>query len=104
MPRGIIAFMFTFILMVVTIAPAVLTIVESNSDIALFFDIGEEEESKSKKSIKNLEIKVLQAQASDILFLNKKNRCVLNTYNNTYSSVYKQIFSPPPRFTSYKIS
>ncbi len=104
MSRITIAFTFTFILTVITIAPAVLTLVEKNSDVSLFFDLGEEEEGKNgKESKKDLEIKVFQAQSNDIFFLKETRKQTLSVYNKTYNSVYKQVFSPPPQYIFYKI-
>ncbi len=88
--------LFTFILTIVTLTPAILSIVDTNNDISILLDIGEEEETK--ESLDSLEIKVLQNnKVSDILFFNNQNQSVLNPYTNTYNSVYKQIFSPPPK-------
>lgn len=93
--RTLIATLFIVILFGVITLPTVMVFSKSNCDISVFFD-SEEEEKKGKESTKDIEIKVFQVSDNEIYFTNFNQELISSVYSNTYNSVYRQIFSPPP--------
>ena len=96
MSKNLIVSLFTLIIITVVTIPTVLTLTENSCEVSSFFDSGEEEDKQGKESFKDQDIKVFQSYSNVFLFPQLNHLNSLQVYSNTYNSVYKLIFSPPP--------
>lgn len=92
--KNTIAIFFTVLLMALTAAPTVLTVIDDSVDVSMFFSTSEEEE-KETKSLQDLK---LLFSESDTDFAS-----ISITTNNTFGYHYKKyakphlnLISPPP--------
>ncbi len=77
--------------------PTVITLIEKNSDISLFYSFAEEEIHKELKEVK-AEVK----QQFDYPFLElkiPKNTAIISENLSRHDNVSSEIISPPPEFS-----
>jgi len=96
MNKGIIALVFSIIFVSISVMPSVLTLVDDSYDISILISSAEEEEKKGEEKVKDFEIEV---PLKEIIRYN--NCCyslvkLLNLQLNNYSSLFKELTSPPP--------
>jgi hypothetical protein len=87
--------LITFIAFLST--PTIITLIEKNTDISLFYSFAEEEIHKESKEVK-AEIK----QQFDYPFLDlkiQKNTAVISENLSRHDNVSSEIISPPPEFS-----
>ena len=87
--------LITFIAFLST--PTVITLIEKNSDISLFYSFAEEEIHKELKEVK-AEVK----QQFDYPFLDlkiQKNTAIISENLSRHDNVSSEIISPPPEFS-----
>lgn len=78
------------------VAPTVISVMESNYDVSVFFSLNEEEEQKESKSFETFEIKFLEAINEDIVLFIDYEEHLHATYINEYAQLHLESFSPPP--------
>jgi hypothetical protein len=77
--------------------PTIVTLIERNSDVSLFYNFSEEEIHKEAK-----EIKADLKQSCDYRFLFSKvnqNSKIISDNLSCHDKISKEIFSPPPELT-----
>ena len=82
--------------MTLTVMPTLLTIADSNYDIAIILDSSEEEEKSGKESLKDLEVKIIPATDGQDFLSGKDRSKQLDFYSNKYISEFGELISPPP--------
>ena len=83
------------IFLVLTIVPNILAVFDDNYDISIVIDTNEEEDKKGEEKGKDLKIKV--PSRDDAEYTTYYNLAkLLNTHLENYSSLFKELTSPPP--------
>jgi hypothetical protein len=96
MNKSLTAIMFSLIFASLTLAPNIISIVDDNFDISILIDCNEEEEKKGEEKFKDFEIEV---PSKSTIEYNSYTICLSqlqNANNNNYSSLFKELVSPPP--------
>lgn len=99
MNKTVLAVFFSIIFSVLTIAPNIFAIVDDNYDISILIDTNEEEEKKGEEKFKDFEIEV---PSKSTIEYNSYSICLSqlqNANNNNYSSLFKELVSPPPELS-----
>lgn len=78
-----------------TVAPSILSIVDDTYDISLLISSSEEEEKKGEEKVKDLKIKEPSRDNIEHTSYSKLAK-LLNTHSENYSSLFKELISPPP--------
>ena len=90
---------FITLLLGVTVAPTVVSLVDCNAEASLFID-GEEEEKKEgkegKESSKDKEVKLFQDLFPSYSMLSEQLSLAEAYYSKIYSSNDQELISPPP--------
>jgi hypothetical protein len=87
-----VSILFVFVTFLST--PAIVTLIEKNTDISLFYSFSEEEVHKSYK-----EIKAAVKESSEYHLLDTKinpNTIIVSENLSRHDNVADEIFSPPP--------
>lgn len=89
--------LFLFLFLAFMVTPTIVSLIENNADVSVFYSFSEEENSKDFKELK--EIKSDFRSIYEINFLNI-NSLELNPFNSIiviiHDSILDEIFSPPP--------
>ena len=96
MNKTVIVIIFSVIFASFTIVPSILAIVDDSYDISILISSSEEEEKKGEEKIKDFEIEVPSPNMIDQEILNKSLVNPTNFRTNNYSSLFKELTSPPP--------
>jgi hypothetical protein len=92
----VIARLFLFLFVAFLLTPTVVTLIEKQCDVSMFYKFSEEEHSHSK------EVKVFAytfALSHDFLILKvSKSSLILSENLSKHDNVSSKIFSPPPDF------
>ena len=94
MLKNTIAIFFTVLLMSLTAAPTIVSMVDDSVDISMFFSTSEEEE-KETKSLEDLKILFSESNASIHSVLPKPNNVFRYQYKK-YTKPHLNLISPPP--------
>jgi CO dehydrogenase/acetyl-CoA synthase epsilon subunit len=90
MNKRVIAIAITLIFASFIVAPSILAVVDDNYDISILINSAEEEESKTKHfETPSKEIIEYDFQENSLVSL-------LNFHQDSYSSLFKELTSPPP--------
>jgi hypothetical protein len=92
MNKTVIAIVFSVIFASFTVVPNVLALVDDTYDISLLISSSEEEEKK----VKDFEVEVPDNKEIDHTLHNDNLASLLNICQNNYSSLFKELTSPPP--------
>jgi len=92
MNKTVIAIVFSIVFASFTVVPNVLALVDDTYDISLLISSSEEEEKK----VKDFEVEVPVNKEKDQTFHNDNLASLLNSCQNNYSSLFKELTSPPP--------
>ena len=76
--------------------PNVIAIVDDNFEVSILIDSNEEEEKKGEEKGKDFEIELLSKDALENSINNIILVKALNLQSNKYSSLFKELISPPP--------
>ena len=76
--------------------PTIVTMIEKNTDISVFYSFAEEEITKHVKEVK-AELKVSYNEESFAFIDTTKNRIISENLSK-HDKVLEEIFSPPPEF------
>jgi len=95
MKKTILAIVFSIIFVSFTLVPSILSIVDDTYNISLLISSSEEEEKKGEEKIKDLKIKALSREKAEYVTFSKLAR-LLSTHSENYSSLFKELISPPP--------
>ena len=76
--------------------PNVIAIVDDNFEVSILIDSNEEEEKKGEEKGKDFEIELLSKDALENSINNIILVKALNLQSNNYSSLFKELISPPP--------
>jgi hypothetical protein len=90
---GLLLFLFVAFLS----TPTIVTLIEKNTDISVFYSFSEEEIHKDFK-----EIIANMNQETHFVFLNvklQKNTKIISKNATKHDNVFEEIFSPPPEFS-----
>lgn len=79
------------------LAPSVITLIESNSDSALFIDFNEEENNQEEKKESNEKDIFLHTWENTTLSLERKSKNFGSTYIEVYYNHAREILLPPPK-------
>ena len=79
--------------------PNIMAIVDDNYDISILIDSNEEEEKKGEEKVKDFEIELLVENAIEDSMYNTSLMKLLNTHSENYSSLFKELTSPPPEIS-----
>jgi hypothetical protein len=80
------------------LAPTVISMIEKNHDVSVFFDVNEEENKESESS-KNLEIVVVHTENYKHLLLFSNSSKNKFYYNTSHYQFHTECISPPPEFS-----
>ena len=88
---------FLFIFISFLSVPTIVTLIEKNSDVSIFYSLAEEEIQKELKEIKEVKAEVkLHFNFDIVLFLKTTNAKIFSENKSKHDSVSEEIFSPPP--------
>ena len=76
--------------------PNIIAIVDDNFEVSILIDSNEEEEKKGEEKGKDFEIELLSKDALENSINNIILVKALNLQSNNYSSLFKELISPPP--------
>jgi hypothetical protein len=96
MNKTVITILFSLIFVSFTVVPSILVIVDDTYDISILISSSEEEEKKGEENIKDIEIEIPSHNSVDPTFHNIALVNSLNYCGNNYSSLFKELTSPPP--------
>jgi len=96
MRKSLTAFIFSLIFTSLTVVPNIITIVDDSFDISILIDNSEEEEKKSEEKVKDFEIEEPSKQNIEYNSYTISSLRLLNELTNNYSSLFKELTSPPP--------
>lgn len=96
MNRTIIAAIFSIIFSVLTVVPNILAVVDDSYDISILIDSNEEEDKKGEEKAKDLEITSPSRENIEYNSYSNGRTNLLNNRSNNYSSLFKELTSPPP--------
>ena len=95
MNKTALSIVFSIMVVFLTVAPSILSIVDDSYDISILISPNEEEEKKGEEKVKALKIKAPSTDnveyAIDYSLAN-----LLNTHSENYNSLFKELTSPPP--------
>ncbi len=94
--RSGIALFCAFLFMGFIVAPSCLQLLDTEYDLSLFIDANEEEEKKGNESVKDIEFRIAQMAFKASINESDRTKGLFNDYTLFYSSLYKEIISPPP--------
>ena len=98
--KSIAAFFFIILFAGIIITPTIMSLVDKNQDITVFLELNEEEENKSQKVLKILDLKTPAITNNTSVFFNdiekKKN---VRFKSKNYISQHPKILTPPPELT-----
>lgn len=80
------------------VAPTVISAMETGFDVSVFYSLNEEEEQSESKSLKQFEIKYLEAENYHFSSLSIEEERLYNLYLNDYATLHLESFSPPPEY------
>lgn len=95
MHRSLIAFLFSFLLLLLVVAPTIIMAVDDSIDVSFIYSISEEEENKSNKEFEKFVVEI-KSDSEDFLDFSKTNN--LEYRLKTYSKPLLNLISPPPEF------
>ena len=99
MDKTVIAIIFSVIYTSFTIAPSMFAIMDDTYDISILISSSEEEEKKGEEKSKDFEIEVPSPNIIDESILNKSLVSTTNFCTNNYSSLFRELTSPPPEIS-----
>ena len=99
MNKTVITLIFSLIFVSFTVAPSILVIVDDTYDISILISSSEEEEKKGEEKVKDFEIELLVENAIEDSMYNTSLMKLLNTHSENYSSLFKELTSPPPEIS-----
>jgi hypothetical protein len=99
MIKSVTAIVFSIIFTSLTVIPNIIAIVDDNYDISILIDSNEEEEKKGEEKVKDFEIELLVENAIEDSMYNTSLIKLLNTHLENYSSLFKELTSPPPEIS-----
>jgi len=76
--------------------PNIVAIVDDNYEVSILIDSNEEEEKKGEEKVKDFEIEVLTEDTIEYNIYNASLVKLLNLHSDDYSSLVKELTSPPP--------
>ncbi|WP_255554295.1 MULTISPECIES: hypothetical protein [unclassified Tenacibaculum] len=92
-----IAFFFIILFAGIIIIPTVISLVDKNQDITIFLELNEEEENKSHKVLKVLDLKTsLLANNTSVFFNDVQKKKNVRFKSKNYISQHPKILTPPP--------
>lgn len=91
-----VALFFSILFMSVLVVPSIMTMADTDFDVAIFIDTNEEEEKKGNESLKDIEIKIIQSIEKLDLLTSDELNSLHDFYSNRYNSEFKELTSPPP--------
>ena len=92
-----IALFFTILFVGIIITPTVVSLIDKNQDITIFFELNEEEENKGQKVIKVFALKTqVNEYNTSIFFKNIQKKKNVRFKSKTYISEFSKILTPPP--------
>lgn len=96
MTRPKIALFFAILFSAVIFAPAVMKLADQSCDLAMYFDMNEEEEKKGNESPKDAEDKFLNNGIAVAEMEYKEHNKSFYHYSMHYPDEFTKIISPPP--------
>ncbi|WP_353777408.1 hypothetical protein [Winogradskyella sp. 3972H.M.0a.05] len=98
MLKSLITLFFITILLGVTAAPTIVSVIDCNAEASLFLDAEEEEKEgkEGKESSKDKEVKLFQDLFPLYNMLSEQLALAEAYYSKSYSSNDKELVSPPP--------
>ena len=96
MNKTVIVIIFSVIFASFTIVPSILAIVDDSYDISILISSTEEEEKKGEEKVKDFEIEEPSKQNIEYNSYTISSLRLLNELTNNYSSLFKELTSPPP--------
>ena len=94
MPKTFISILFSAIFVLFITAPTIVSLLENNIDMSMFYNIAEEENSKETVKLISLGINTSKELHGLFNCLDQDN--TFNFYLNTYSELHLDLVSPPP--------
>lgn len=79
----------------ITLVPSALALVDNDYDLSILIDASEEEEKKGEEKGKDLKIEITSRDNVEYT-LDYCLAKLLNTHSENYSSLFKELISPPP--------
>lgn len=95
MNKKTVSFLLSFIFVMLIAAPTTIMLIEKSYDVSVFFSLNEEENSQNEIS-KKLEVNIDTNSPNLFTILELKKKKIDNYYNESYSDLALDNFSPPP--------
>lgn len=96
MKQRTIAILLSIMFATLTVASDVIVLMDCDYDVSLLIDANEEEERKGEEKVKDFEIEIPTYVVLDYAYNTIKKVETLNLHIDNYSSIYKELTSPPP--------
>ncbi|WP_159021981.1 hypothetical protein [Formosa sp. L2A11] len=94
MPKTLTSLFFSMIFVLFISAPALITMLEKNTDVSMFYNLAEEE--NSKETVKLISFELNEHGDLSYVFSLLETDNSYNFYLNTYSQSDLENVSPPP--------
>lgn len=99
MSKSVTAILFSIIFTSLTVIPNVIALVDDNFEISILIDSNEEEEKKGEEKVKDFEIEILAEDSVENNTYDISLVKLLNFHSDNYSSLVKELTSPPPEIS-----
>lgn len=96
MSKNALAIFFAVIFSSLITAPTIFIVMDNDIDMAILFDISEEEEEKGNQKHIEFEVIVEETPSEISEFANQSAKVQLITVTKTYLQPHPNLFSPPP--------
>ena len=97
MKQTTIAVFLSIMFTTLTLAPNIIVLMDHDYDVSVLLETNEEEERKGEEKVKDFEIEIPIHLLLDYANNNIKKVETSNLHIDNYSSIYKELTSPPPK-------
>ena len=88
---------FLFLFLAFMVLPTIVSLIENNADVSVFYSLSEEENSKDFKELNEIEFDFRSVFEINLLKINTLNINIVNSIIVIiHDSILDEIFSPPP--------
>lgn len=96
MPKARISIFFSIIFTMFIVAPTVISAIEDNYDLSIFYSVNEEENKEQNEISKKLEVKFVENLGLASVFWDFNEKNSFNFYLKNYTPLTLECTSPPP--------
>lgn len=97
MKQRTIAIFLSIMFAALTVASDVIVLIDCDYDVSILIDSNEEEERKGEEKVKDFEVEIPIHFFLDYASNANQKQESLSLHIDNYSSIYKELTSPPPK-------